>query len=90
MSEETLCTLVALGYHILPPEGNHRELKYQDLPPDTYRQSNGYLPQPLDLESVEVEESLLSLVEKLAENCHNVWAAARIKQGWTYGKSTVS
>ena len=26
----------------------------------------------------------------MAENGHNVWAVARIRQGWTYGKSNVS
>jgi len=28
-----------------------------------------------------------NLVEALAENTHNVWAAERISQGWTYGRT---
>jgi hypothetical protein len=30
------------------------------------------------------------LIETLAENTHNVWAAGRIKDGFTYGVSDVS
>ena len=30
------------------------------------------------------------LIETLAENTHNVWAGARIKDGFTYGVSDVS
>ena len=52
--------------------------------------SNGYTPQPLNLDGVEVSDSLNQLVEKLAENAHNVWAVGRIQQGWTYGKANVS
>ena len=32
----------------------------------------------------------MGLVERLAENAHNVWAAGRIKEGWTFGKASVS
>lgn len=89
MAYETLATLLVLGYHIVPPD-KQAELNYQELDVERYQQSNGYLPRPLDLESVTLEDSLMALVERLAENCHNVWAAGRIKQGWTYGKSKVS
>lgn len=30
-------------------------------------------------------EELLSLTEKIAENVHDVWAAGRISEGWSYG-----
>ena len=29
---------------------------------------------------------LLALTEKIAENVHEVWAAGRIAEGWTYGE----
>ena len=93
MAYETLATLLVLGYHIVPPDSQHSattELRYQTLSEGEFRQSNGYLPRPLDLDSVELEEHLKGLVTRLAENCHNVWAAARIKQGWMYGRATVS
>lgn len=44
-----------------------------------------YIPQPLDTSAVELPESLQLLLEKLAENTHEVWAVQRIKDGWTYG-----
>ncbi|GAB0190548.1 ryanodine receptor 3 [Grus japonensis] len=50
-----------------------------------YMMSNGYKPAPLDLSEVKLLPSQEFLVDKLAENAHNVWAKDRIKQGWTYG-----
>lgn len=47
--------------------------------------SNGYKPAPLDLSDVKLSPSQEVLVDKLAENAHNVWAKDRIRQGWTYG-----
>ena len=92
MATQTLATLVVLGYQISTSDGraSSSHVAYQDLPPDKYRMSNGYIPQPLNLEGVEVAESLEQLVEKLAENAHNVWAVGRIQQGWSYGKANVS
>ena len=44
-----------------------------------------YTPAPIDTTDVTLSEELLALVERLAENTHDVWAAERIRQGWTYG-----
>ncbi len=44
-----------------------------------------YDPQPIDTSGVSLPESLTRLLERLAENNHDVWAATRIAQGWTYG-----
>lgn len=44
-----------------------------------------YSPQPLDTSSVVLPVALQDLLEKLAENTHEVWAAQRIKDGWVYG-----
>lgn len=46
--------------------------------------SNGYKPAPLDLSHVKLTPNQNQLVEKLAENGHNVWARDRVRQGWTY------
>lgn len=51
----------------------------------SYVMSNGYKPAPLDLSDVKLNPGQEVLVDKLAENAHNVWAKDRIKQGWTYG-----
>ena len=45
-----------------------------------------YTPQPLNTSDVQLPESLQQLLEKLAENTHEVWAAQRINDGWTYGQ----
>ena len=90
MALGTLSTLVALGYQISTQDDPDRELPYMDLPPDKYRMSNGYIPQPLNLEMVTIPKCLRGLVDKLAENAHHVWAAGRISQGWTFGAANVS
>lgn len=46
--------------------------------------TNGYKPAPLDLNHVKLTPNQNQLVEKLAENGHNVWARDRVRQGWTY------
>ena len=45
-----------------------------------------YTPAPMDLSSVDLPESLIQLSERIAENVHEVWAKARIDEGWTYGE----
>ena len=92
MAGQTLATLIVLGYQIGTTDDGSAtpQISYTELPHEKYLLSNGYIPRPLDLEGVEVPECLNQLVERLAENAHNVWASARIQQGWTYGKSNVS
>lgn len=51
----------------------------------TIMRSNVYNPKPIDLSDVELSEDLNELREAIAENAHDVWAAERIAQGWTYG-----
>lgn len=51
---------------------------------DSYVMSNGFKPAPLDLNHVKLTPNQNQLVEKLAENGHNVWARDRVRQGWTY------
>jgi hypothetical protein len=48
-------------------------------------QLNTYSPQPLDTSDVLLPDTLFTLLERLAENTHDVWAAQRIKEGWEYG-----
>lgn len=44
-----------------------------------------YTPKPTDTSGVELPADLMKLAEDLARNVHDVWAAARIAEGWTYG-----
>jgi hypothetical protein len=63
---------------------------------DAWKESNNYMirvlqtiedyePQPINLEDIELTDDLLELREAIAENAHDVWANARIKEGWSYG-----
>lgn len=44
-----------------------------------------YEPHPIDVDKVPLDGDLEELQEAIAENAHDVWAAARIKEGWSYG-----
>ena len=46
-----------------------------------------YAPKPLDSSAIALPPDLLALTEYLAENTHEIWAAQRIAEGWTYGPS---
>uniref|UniRef100_A0A8C2R5V6 Ryanodine receptor 1 n=1 Tax=Capra hircus TaxID=9925 RepID=A0A8C2R5V6_CAPHI len=84
MSGETLKTLLALGCHVgMADEKAEDNLKKTKLP-KTYMMSNGYKPAPLDLSHVRLTPAQTTLVDRLAENGHNVWARDRVAQGWSY------
>lgn len=44
-----------------------------------------YKPQPIKLDDIPLGDDLLELREAIAENAHDVWAAARINEEWSYG-----
>ena len=44
-----------------------------------------YKPNPIDTSDVVLSEEIRALSEELAKNTHEVWAAGRIRDGWTYG-----
>ena len=46
-----------------------------------------YIPSPIYTADVRLPEDLLPLSELLAENTHEVWAAGRAAEGWTYGET---
>lgn len=45
-----------------------------------------YDPKPIDTSDVVLEGDITELSELLAKNAHEVWAAGRIKDGWSYGE----
>jgi len=46
---------------------------------------NNYIPKPVDTADVELPKEIEELGEKIAKNVHEVWAHARMKEGWRYG-----
>lgn len=49
------------------------------------QEAGEYQPQPVNLDGIELTEDLQELREAIAENAHDVWAEARMKEGWTFG-----
>ena len=45
-----------------------------------------YTPKPIDTSDIQLPEELNELAEQLAKDGHDVWAQARMEQGWTYGE----
>lgn len=45
-----------------------------------------YEPYPIRLDDVSLSDDLTELQEAIAENAHEIWAKARMEQGWTYGQ----
>ncbi|MEG0900248.1 MAG: RyR domain-containing protein [Oscillospiraceae bacterium] len=44
------------------------------------------MPEPIDTSAVELSAELLELIEIIARNVHEVWAAGRIAEGWQWGE----
>ena len=47
--------------------------------------SNGYIPHPVDISSIQLPEELMELAEAISKNVHEVWSKNRMDEGWTYG-----
>ena len=47
--------------------------------------TNAYSPKPIDVSDVVLDADLDELREAIAENAHDIWAAERMQDGWTYG-----
>lgn len=44
-----------------------------------------YKPKPIDTSRVRLPATITDLIERLAEHNHDIWAAERMRNGWTYG-----
>jgi hypothetical protein len=44
-----------------------------------------YKPKPIDTSKVQLNDDILELTERLAENAHEVWAQRRMVEGWRPG-----
>ena len=48
-------------------------------------ETDAYNPQPINVEDIDLDADLEDLTEAIAENAHDIWARARMDEGWTYG-----
>lgn len=46
-----------------------------------------YVPNPVDTSSVQLNSSLLNIVQKYSEHYHDAWASRKFDHGWTYGEN---
>lgn len=46
---------------------------------------NHYKPHPINLSKITLDKDIMELREVFAENVHEVWAKARLADGWKYG-----
>ena len=46
-----------------------------------------YKPLPIDTSGIEIEDQISILAEVLAEHAHDIWAAQRFQDGWTFGSN---
>ena len=49
--------------------------------------NNNYTPTPVDTSDITLDAKLLELTELIAENCHELWAVGRYKEGWIFGET---
>ena len=45
-----------------------------------------YIPDPINLEGVELPQDILDLAELISKNVHEVWSKMRLEEGWVYGE----
>lgn len=78
-SVNTLKLLCKLGFRVEREECSNMEFKTNK------RNENGiYIPKPLCVDAVKLPDTLTDLTEYIAENAHEEWAKARIKEGFVY------
>ena len=46
-----------------------------------------YNPKPVNTDDIVLSDDILALCDDIAKNTHDVWAAGRIEDGWTYGET---
>jgi ryanodine receptor 2 len=53
--------------------------------PDEMNPVKVYTPSPIPVDEINLPDELAQLVERVAENAHDVWARQRLSDNWTLG-----
>lgn len=83
---KALPCLIAIGC-ALPPDYSLSKNTDEDY----YGRQSGnpdqpqYDPNPIDTSSVQLDNDLVSLVQKFSEHYHDAWASRRLEGGWSHG-----
>lgn len=68
------------------PAAQTRGLQTAGVPRHTARMSEpAYRPNAIDASAVALPGEMSELTERLAENAHDIWAAQRMADGWSFG-----
>mmetsp|Transcript_41463 Transcript_41463/g.66631 ORF Transcript_41463/g.66631 Transcript_41463/m.66631 type:complete len:1976 (+) Transcript_41463:29-5956(+) len=51
------------------------------------KEAHTFVPNPLNTDRAFLNAGLVKLATELARNTHNVWAKAKVENGWTYAKT---
>lgn len=85
---EDMVTLVGSVYiNRYEKDGQKRsstEVKVEEI---HFSETIMYTPNPIQTDDISLSDDLVALTKLIAANVHDVWAAGRIKEGWTYGKN---
>ena len=46
---------------------------------------SSYQPKPINTSHISLQDEVMELTERLAENAHDLWAVQRLADGWRYG-----
>ncbi|CAI5734479.1 unnamed protein product [Hyaloperonospora brassicae] len=84
-SMSALKVITALGYVLEPPARTDARLDGFEFGTAAAEPGATYVPRPIPTDDVPVPLHLRSVIELLAENTHEVWAAMRMAQGWKFG-----
>ena len=82
-SVNTLKLLYKMGYRIV--RGKGVDVRFV---PNRLTSDGRYVPNPMDVDDVELPDEIVELTEYIAENAHEEWARQRLKEGWAFGEKT--
>jgi hypothetical protein len=52
------------------------------------KNSNGYIPNPMNLDSYDIPDDIKGAATDIARNAHEGWAANKMNNGYTFGPET--
>lgn len=78
-SQDTTCTDINIDTFNIAWAASHNYIVTAPL-------NSVYDPHPIDVADIPLPTELEDLIEAIAENAHDVWARARLDEGWHYGQ----
>lgn len=71
----------------LPPDYSMTPSTDDSLHTKTIRDDGPYLPNPVNTSGINLNGSLVNLINRFAEHYHDSWSQRKFEQGWSYGES---